>query len=98
MVQFVDRRRTRVGLDESMQTVVGVRLIAIVRPVQAAGNIAREPVARANWEYRTTLTLSSERVIDASVARLVEGGWRMRYNNEADTKSIYYADSLPAET
>jgi len=45
------------------------------------------------WKYESTLELSSGRVIDASVVRLAEGGWRMWYNNEADGKSIYYADS-----
>lgn len=46
-----------------------------------------------NWEYESTLELSSERVIDASVFRLPNGNWRMYYNNENDGKSIYYADS-----
>lgn len=46
-----------------------------------------------NWEYRSTLELSSERVIDASVFQLPNGNWRMYYNNENDGKSIYYADS-----
>lgn len=45
------------------------------------------------WEYRSTLKLSSVRVIDASVMRLSDGTWRMWYNNEVDGKSIYYADS-----
>jgi hypothetical protein len=45
------------------------------------------------WEYRSTLKLSSDRVIDASVAQLSDGSWRMWYNNEVDRKSIYYADS-----
>jgi len=46
-----------------------------------------------NWEYESTLKLSSERVIDASVFQLPDGSWRMYYNNENDGKSIYYADS-----
>ncbi len=45
------------------------------------------------WQYQSTLKLSSGRVIDASVARLPDGSWRMWYNNEVDRKSIYYADS-----
>jgi hypothetical protein len=45
------------------------------------------------WDYRSTLALASERVIDACVLRLADGTWRMWYNNEADKKSIYYADS-----
>jgi len=46
-----------------------------------------------NWKYESTLKLSSSRVIDACVMRLPDGTWRMWYNNEADKKSIYYADS-----
>lgn len=46
-----------------------------------------------NWSYGSTLQLSSERVIDASVFQLPDGTWRMYYNNENDGKSIYYADS-----
>jgi len=45
------------------------------------------------WDYQSTLKLASDRVIDACVARLPDGTWRMWYNNEADSKSIYYADS-----
>ena len=45
------------------------------------------------WRYRSALTLSSDRVIDAAVHPLPSGGWRMWYNNERDRKSIYYADS-----
>jgi sucrose-6-phosphate hydrolase SacC (GH32 family) len=45
------------------------------------------------WEYQSTLELSSDRVIDASVLRVPDGTWRMFYNNETDGKSIYYADS-----
>lgn len=46
-----------------------------------------------NWNYESTLTLASDRVIDACVARLPDGKWRMWYNNERDSKSIYYAES-----
>lgn len=46
-----------------------------------------------NWKYESTLKLSSNRVIDACVMRLPNGTWRMWYNNEVDSKSIYYADS-----
>lgn len=46
-----------------------------------------------NWEYVSTLSLASDRVIDANVMRLGEWHWRMWYNNERDAKSIYYADS-----
>lgn len=46
-----------------------------------------------NWAYESTLNLASEKVIDAEVTKLPDGGWRLWYNNEKDKKSIYYADS-----
>lgn len=46
-----------------------------------------------HWKFESKLNLSSPRCIDACVFKLPEGGWRMYYNNEADNKSIYYADS-----
>ena len=46
-----------------------------------------------DWKYESTLDLASERVIDANIARLPNGHWRMWYNNEVDGKSIYFADS-----
>ncbi len=46
-----------------------------------------------SWRYESTLQLASDRVIDACVARLADGSWRMWYNNERDAKSIYFADS-----
>jgi len=46
-----------------------------------------------NWKYESTLKLASDKVIDACIFRLPNGNWRMWYNNEADAKSIYYADS-----
>ena len=46
-----------------------------------------------NWKYESTLHLASEKVIDACVFHMSDGHWRMYYNNEADHKSIYYADS-----
>lgn len=45
------------------------------------------------WEFQSKLHLASEKCIDACVFRLPDGNWRMYYNNEADKKSIYYADS-----
>ncbi len=45
------------------------------------------------WDYRSTLKLSSDRVIDACAFRLPDDTWRLWYNNERDGKSIYYADS-----
>jgi len=46
-----------------------------------------------NWHYRSTLKLSSDRVIDPCIMQLADGTWRLWYNNEVDGKSIYYADS-----
>ncbi len=45
------------------------------------------------WNYVSTLNLSSKHVIDADVVALPYGGYRMFYNNEIDGKSVYYADS-----
>lgn len=50
------------------------------------------------WTYRSTLALSSDRVIDAGVHRLPDGTWRLWYNNERDRKSIYYGDSADLVT
>jgi beta-xylosidase len=46
-----------------------------------------------DWKYESTLKLANEKVIDAGVTRLVDGSYRLWYNNEPDKKSIYYADS-----
>lgn len=46
-----------------------------------------------HWTYQSTLDLASNRVIDATVHQLPNRDWRMWYNNEMDSKSIYYADS-----
>jgi sucrose-6-phosphate hydrolase SacC (GH32 family) len=45
-----------------------------------------------NWGNARILPLP-EKVIDASLARLPGGGWRLWYNNELDHKYTYYADS-----
>ncbi|MFZ6712367.1 family 43 glycosylhydrolase [Undibacterium sp. TC9W] len=50
-----------------------------------------------HWRNAKVLQLASDRVIDATVLRLPEGGYRMWYNNEVDKKSIYYADSVDLE-
>jgi GH43 family beta-xylosidase len=50
------------------------------------------------WGNAQEIKLASDRVIDAGVARLPGGGWRMWYNNERDRKSIYYADSADLVT
>lgn len=46
-----------------------------------------------SWRNARDIPLASDRVIDAAVARVPGGGWRMWYNNERDHKSIYTADS-----
>jgi hypothetical protein len=46
-----------------------------------------------HWDYQSTLSLASDRVIDASVFQLPNGTWRMYYNNERSGKSMFYADS-----
>ncbi len=46
-----------------------------------------------NWTYRSTLSLTSDRVIDACVARLPDGRWRMWYNDERAGKAINLAES-----
>lgn len=46
-----------------------------------------------HWRHGVPFKLSSDRVIDACVFHLPDGTWRMWYNNEADGKSIYFADS-----
>lgn len=45
------------------------------------------------WRHPQPLALAGDKVIDASLARLPEGGWRLWYNNELDHKYTYYADS-----
>lgn len=46
-----------------------------------------------NWRYEATLNLSNHKIIDACVFQMLDGKWRMWYNNEKDGKSTYYADS-----
>jgi hypothetical protein len=46
-----------------------------------------------HWKYLSVLPLVNEKVIDACVVKLPQGGWRLWYNNERDGKSIWYADS-----
>jgi hypothetical protein len=50
-----------------------------------------------NWDYKATLKLASDKVIDATVYQLPNGIWRLWYNNEEDAKTIYYADSKDLE-
>lgn len=46
-----------------------------------------------DWQYETTLSLSSDRVIDAAVARLPNGRWRLWYKDEVNQSYTYAADS-----
>lgn len=45
------------------------------------------------WAYQTTLPLSSDLVIDACVAALPAGGYRLWYKDEADGSHTWAADS-----
>jgi len=46
-----------------------------------------------SWKNPQKVPLAGDKVIDASLARLPDGGWRLWYNNELDHKYTYYADS-----
>ncbi|MBN2261520.1 MAG: hypothetical protein JW735_01315 [Prolixibacteraceae bacterium] len=46
-----------------------------------------------DWDFESQLNLASEKVIDACVVQMPDGNWRMWYNNEAEGKTMYYADS-----
>ena len=50
------------------------------------------------WAYRNTLPLSSDFVIDACVAALPTGGYRLRYKEEADDSHTWAADSADLVT
>ncbi len=50
-----------------------------------------------NWTFGSIIKLSSQKVIDPCIYKTADG-WRMWYNNEADGKSIYYADSRDLTT
>ena len=45
------------------------------------------------WTDARVVPLASDRVIDASLFRRADGGWRLFYNDERDHKSIHFADS-----
>jgi len=45
------------------------------------------------WKLEDILDLGAERVIDACVAKIPSGLWRMWYKNESDNSNSYYADS-----
>lgn len=46
-----------------------------------------------DWDYKSKISLASDKVIDACVVKAPDGMWRLYYNNESDHKSIYYAES-----
>lgn len=46
-----------------------------------------------DWHTESVLDLAVRKVIDACVAQLPDGTWRLWYNNEPDGKTIFYADS-----
>ena len=46
-----------------------------------------------SWHTESVLDLAVRKVIDACVAQLPDGTWRLWYNNEPDGKTIFYADS-----
>jgi hypothetical protein len=46
-----------------------------------------------SWKFRSELLLESQKVIDACILKMPDGNWRMWYNNEADKKTMYCADS-----
>lgn len=46
-----------------------------------------------NWTTQSILKLAVRKVIDACIIQLPDETWRLWYNNEADNKSIYYAES-----
>lgn len=50
------------------------------------------------WGEGEALTLASDRCIDAGVIKMPDGSWRMWYNNERDSKSIYLATSPDLNT
>lgn len=50
------------------------------------------------WTYVSTLTLSSERVIDACVHELPGGGFRLWYKDEDDGNLTWYADSTDLDS
>lgn len=46
-----------------------------------------------DWQFESTLPLTSSNVIDACVVALPNGGWRLWYKDEAAGSSTWYADS-----
>lgn len=46
-----------------------------------------------DWQVESTLSLSSDRVIDAAVMQLADNHWRMWYKDEVNQSHTYVADS-----
>jgi hypothetical protein len=46
-----------------------------------------------DWTFISTISLQSERVIDACVYQMNDGNWRMWYKDERKGSAIYYANS-----
>ncbi|MEI7844849.1 MAG: glycosyl hydrolase, partial [Chloroflexota bacterium] len=46
-----------------------------------------------DWQYESTLSLSSNKVIDACVFQMPEGQWRMWYKDEINGSHTYAANS-----
>jgi hypothetical protein len=51
-----------------------------------------------DWQFRSTLELSSELVLDACVAKLPTGGYRLWYKDEAHSSHTWAADSPDLDT
>lgn len=47
----------------------------------------------SDWTFVSKLDLGSDRVIDADIVQLPQGGWRMWYKDERDGSKIHLADS-----
>ncbi|WP_199754600.1 family 43 glycosylhydrolase [Pseudoduganella lurida] len=62
------------------------------------GIVRLESTDLRSWRNARPLSLVTDKVIDASIAALPGGGWRMWYNNELDGKSIWTADSADLAT
>lgn len=75
--------------------------VTYVRGVPASWDCSRKILHYSSnnlwdWEFQSVLELASDRVIDACVIRLKDGGWKMWYKNEKDHSYSYtaYSDDL----
>lgn len=72
--------------------------LSYVRGIPSNWNWGREIVHYTSdnlwdWHFESVLELSSHKVIDACVATLPDGTWRMWYKDEANKSLTYAADS-----